>query len=51
MKDLKAKLDRKENFVLVDVREIHEHQILTCPKQSWSPGQLAERLSKLDFGE
>lgn len=49
VKELKAKLDRKENFVLVDVREVHEHQICNLPEAKLIPlGTLPQRLNELD---
>lgn len=49
VKELKAKLDRKENFVLVDVREVHEHQICNLPEAMLIPlGTLPQRLNELD---
>ncbi|MBI2166989.1 MAG: molybdopterin-synthase adenylyltransferase MoeB [Candidatus Omnitrophica bacterium] len=47
--DLKAKLDRKEDFLLLDVREPHEYQIAKIPGSKLIPvGQLADRLSELE---
>lgn len=47
--DLKAKLDRKEDFLLLDVREPHEYQIAKIPGSKLIPvGQLADRLSEIE---
>jgi sulfur-carrier protein adenylyltransferase/sulfurtransferase len=48
-KKLKAKLDRGDRFVLVDVREPHEFQIGRIPKSTLIPlGELPKRLNELD---
>ena len=47
--DLKAKLERKEDFLLLDVREPHEYQIAKIPGSKLIPvGQLADRLGELE---
>jgi molybdopterin/thiamine biosynthesis adenylyltransferase/rhodanese-related sulfurtransferase/molybdopterin converting factor small subunit len=49
VKDVKAKIDRGDNFVLIDVREPHEHQICNIPQAKLIPlGQVAQRLGELD---
>jgi molybdopterin/thiamine biosynthesis adenylyltransferase/rhodanese-related sulfurtransferase/molybdopterin converting factor small subunit len=49
VKDVKAKLDRGDDFVLIDVREPHEHQICNIPQAKLIPlGQVAQRLAELD---
>jgi adenylyltransferase/sulfurtransferase len=47
--EVKSKLDRGDNFVLIDVREPHEHQICNIPQAKLIPlGQVAKRLGELD---
>ena len=47
--ELKAKMDRKEPFVLVDVREPYEYEICRIPGSKLIPvGELPARLSELD---
>ncbi len=47
--EFKTKLDRGENFVLIDVREPHEYQIARIPSSRLIPlGELAKHLSELD---
>jgi len=47
--EVKAKLDRHDNFVLVDVREPHEYQIAKIPGATLIPlGELPKRLSELN---
>jgi sulfur-carrier protein adenylyltransferase/sulfurtransferase len=47
--EVKEKLDRGDKFVLVDVREPHEHQICNIPAAVLIPlGQVQQRLSELD---
>lgn len=49
VEDLKARLDRKENFVLVDVREPFEWEIARIPGAILIPlGELPSRLSELN---
>ncbi len=49
VQDLKAKLDRKEKFVLLDVREPHEYEIAKIPGSTLIPlGKLPERFGELD---
>src|SRR6201981_2308960 len=50
--DLKAKLDRKDPFVLVDVREPYEYEICSIPGSKLIPlGELPARLSELDSAD
>lgn len=47
--DLKKKLDRKEDFIFIDVREPFEHQIAHIEGAKLIPlGQLEERVSELE---
>jgi len=47
--ELKAKLDQKDNFILLDVREPFEYQIAKIPGSKLIPlGELPNRLSELD---
>jgi adenylyltransferase/sulfurtransferase len=47
--ELKAKMDRKDDFVLLDVREPHEYEIAKIPGSRLIPvGQLEGRLSELE---
>jgi adenylyltransferase/sulfurtransferase len=47
--EVKAKLDRKDNFTLIDVREPHEFQICRIPGSTLIPlGELPKRLGELD---
>jgi sulfur-carrier protein adenylyltransferase/sulfurtransferase len=47
--EVKAKIDRGDNFVLIDVREPHEYQICRIPASKLIPlGQLAQHLGELD---
>ncbi len=47
-KQVKAMIDSGEDFILVDVREPHEHQIASIAKATLIPlGQLPNRLSEL----
>jgi molybdopterin/thiamine biosynthesis adenylyltransferase/rhodanese-related sulfurtransferase/molybdopterin converting factor small subunit len=47
--EVKAKIDRGDNFVLIDVREPHEYQICNIPAAKLIPlGQLPQRLDELD---
>jgi adenylyltransferase/sulfurtransferase len=49
VKEVKAKIDRGDDFVLIDVREPHEYQIASIPKAKLIPlGQVAQRLGELD---
>ena len=46
---LKQKLDRGDNFTLIDVREPHEYQIARIPGSKLIPlGEVPQRLSELD---
>lgn len=47
--DLKAKLDKKEKFVLLDVREPHEYEIAKIEGSTLIPlGKLPERFGEID---
>jgi molybdopterin/thiamine biosynthesis adenylyltransferase/rhodanese-related sulfurtransferase/molybdopterin converting factor small subunit len=47
--EVKAKIDRGDNFVLLDVREPHEYQICNIPFAKLIPlGQLPQRLNEFD---
>jgi len=47
--EVKAKLDRRDNFTLIDVREPHEFQICRIPGSVLIPlGELPKRLGELD---
>ena len=47
--EVKAKLDRGDQFVLIDVREPHEFQICRIPGSQLIPlGELPKRLNELD---
>ncbi len=47
--EVKAKLDRAEDFQFIDVREPHEYQIASIPGAVLIPlGQLPNRLSEID---
>ncbi len=49
VRELKKKLDRQENFVLIDVREQHEHDICNLPMAKLIPlGTVVARLSEFD---
>ncbi len=49
VEELKAKLDRKERFVLLDVREQHEFDLCRISGSVLIPlGQVAQRMSELD---
>jgi len=49
VKEVKEKLDRGDRFVLIDVREPHEHQICNIPAAKLIPlGTVGQRLSELD---
>jgi molybdopterin/thiamine biosynthesis adenylyltransferase/rhodanese-related sulfurtransferase/molybdopterin converting factor small subunit len=48
--ELKRKLDRRDNFVLIDVREPHEYQIARIPGARLIPlGELPKHLRELDL--
>ena len=50
--ELKGKLDRKEKFVLIDVREPFEYDICRIPGSRLIPlGQLPSRMSELDSAD
>ena len=47
--EVKARIDRGDNFVLIDVREPHEYQICSIPTAKLIPlGQLPQHLDGLD---
>jgi molybdopterin/thiamine biosynthesis adenylyltransferase/rhodanese-related sulfurtransferase/molybdopterin converting factor small subunit len=47
--EVKAKIDRRDSFVLIDVREPHEYQIARIPYAKLIPlGELPKRLSELN---
>ncbi len=47
--EVKQKLDRGDNFVLLDVREPHEYQIASIPGSKLIPlGEVGKRLEELD---
>lgn len=47
--EVKAKQDRGDKFILVDVREVHEFQICRIPGSTLIPlGELQKRLNELD---
>jgi sulfur-carrier protein adenylyltransferase/sulfurtransferase len=47
--DVKAKIDRGDPFVLIDVREVFEHQICSIPTARLIPlGELTKRLHELN---
>ena len=49
--DLKTRLDNGDDFQLLDVREVHEHQICNIPQAKLIPlGELPARLHELDSG-
>ncbi|MBV8820588.1 MAG: molybdopterin-synthase adenylyltransferase MoeB [Acidobacteriaceae bacterium] len=51
-RELKAKLDRRDSFVLIDVREPYEYEICHIPGARLIPlGELPARLSELDSAE
>ncbi len=50
--DLKARMDRGDRFVLVDVREPHEYRICRIPGSRLIPlGELPKRVNELDSSE
>lgn len=47
--DVKARLDRGDDFQLIDVREVFEHQICSIPQAKLIPlGELTKRLNEID---
>jgi adenylyltransferase/sulfurtransferase len=49
--EVKAMLDRGDNFVLIDVREPHEYKICNIPAAKLIPlGEVPQRLHELDKG-
>jgi molybdopterin/thiamine biosynthesis adenylyltransferase/rhodanese-related sulfurtransferase len=52
VKELKSKLDNKEDFLLLDVREPYEYDIARIPGAKLIPlGQLPSRMSELDSAQ
>jgi sulfur-carrier protein adenylyltransferase/sulfurtransferase len=50
--EVKAKIDRGDKFVLIDVREVHEHQICSIPQAKLIPlGDLARRMNELNSAD
>ncbi len=50
--EVKAKIDRGDNFVLIDVREPHEYQICRIPYAKLIPlGDLPKRINELDSAD
>lgn len=50
--EVKAKIDRGDEFVLIDVREPHEHQICNIPFARLIPlGDLPKRVNELDSAD
>ncbi len=50
--EVKQRIDRGDNFVLIDVREPHEYQIASIPQAKLIPlGELPKRLSELNPSE
>jgi adenylyltransferase/sulfurtransferase len=50
--DLKAKMDRGDRFMLVDVREPHEYQICSIPGSKLIPlGDLPKRVNELNSAD
>jgi adenylyltransferase/sulfurtransferase len=51
-RELKALIDRKDKFVLVDVREPHEYNLAKIPGSRLIPlGEVAQRANELDTAE
>lgn len=49
VEELKARIDRKESFVLLDVREQDEYEFCRLPGSKLIPlGELPDRLGELD---
>jgi adenylyltransferase/sulfurtransferase len=47
--EVKARLDRGDDFQLIDVREVFEHQICNIPQAKLIPlGELPKRMSEID---
>ena len=47
--EVKKKIDRGDNFLLIDVREPHEYQICSIPSAKLIPlGELPKRVNELD---
>ena len=50
--EVKAKIDRRDPFVLIDVREPHEYEICKIPYAKLIPlGDLAKRVNELDSAD
>jgi len=47
VEELKQKLDTKEDFILIDVREVHEHQEFSIEGRLIPLGILPHRLNEL----
>ena len=48
-KQVKERIDRGDNFILIDVRETHEYQICSIPTAKLIPlGELPKHLAELD---
>lgn len=51
VEELKAKLEAKEKFILLDVREPHEHELANIPGAKLMPlGSVAQRMGELNRG-
>ncbi len=50
--DVKAKIDRGDHFVLIDVREPHEYQICNIPQAKLIPlGEIPKRVNELNSAD
>jgi molybdopterin/thiamine biosynthesis adenylyltransferase/rhodanese-related sulfurtransferase/molybdopterin converting factor small subunit len=50
--EVKAKMDRNDRFLLIDVREPHEYQICSIPNSKLIPlGELPSRVNELDTAQ
>jgi rhodanese-related sulfurtransferase len=50
--EVKAKIDRGDHFVLIDVREPHEYQICNIPQAKLIPlGDLPKRVNELNSAD
>jgi rhodanese-related sulfurtransferase len=50
-KELKTKLDNKENFTLIDVREIHENAEFNIGGALWPLGLFPDKIKSLEGKE
>ena len=50
-KELKTKLDNKENFTLIDVREIHENAEFNIGGVLWPLGLFPDKIKSLEGKE